>query len=300
MVGKTLTNISKDSLAGIQYFGLAGMTGECLDGIKRLIHFGDKIHEAKLLTCKDKYSIAVHAFILTINNDEIIGIKSGFASGYLGEGSKGFAKALQLLIRQRVKIEEYEVEKEIINRLDQSCLLASDLEKLKNLNPVRPTRYTGYVIAFSPEFQHLYEYDYDNEKLWSEFPATIPFGLIDSRLVDLALDFFDDPDSRLLSAFRRLEDIVKKRTNIKGKNGSKLFSEAFQKKNSVLYWEDDDNNKHASKASMFIAVFGAYRNPRAHQETSSENMEYLREFLLINELYVLESTAVKRPLSGNE
>jgi len=282
-------------LAGVQYHGLAGATRECLDSTKRLIHYGDKIHEAKLLTYKDGGSTH-HAFILNINYDEIIAVKSGFSSGYSGTGSRGLAKTLQLLIRHEVNVSEYEVEKELVERLDKSCLLQADLNNIEKLAPVRPDRYLDYIFALYPRAGRCL---YDDEELRREFPTAMPFGLIDTRLVDLAIGFFDDPDACLMTAFRRLEDIVKKRANIKGKSGSRLFSQAFQGDESALYWEDEDKNEHASKANMFSAVYGAYRNPRAHRESRAQDKECLQEFLLINELYFLESAAVDRPIGDS-
>jgi len=287
MAGKS---IEQEELAGIQYHGLAGITGECLDSIKRFIHFGDTIHEAKLLTCRDGDSIH-HAFILTVNFDEIIAVKSGFSSGYRGTGAEGLAVALQILIRHSVNIDEFEIKSEVIERINTSCLLVTDLENLKNLNPIRPQRYTDYIVDLKPNtLPRLY----DNKELRAEFPASIPFGILDARLIDLAIDFFNDPDACLLKAFKRLEGIVKKRTGIKAKSGAKLFSEVFLNEDSVLYWEDEDRGEHVAKANMFSAIFGTYRNPRAHQEKLSNDRDCLKELLLINELYYLEGIAVER------
>jgi hypothetical protein len=288
-----MTEIKQNDLAGIQYYGLAGVTSQCVDAIKRLIHYGDTIHEAKLLTCRSDGS-TYHALILLINYGEKIAVKSGFASGYTGTGAHGFARALQLLIRHNVKINEYEVAEDLIDRLDSSCLLASDLEQLESGKSLRPERYRDYIVdLYANNLPNLY----DNEVLYNEFPASIPYGLIDVRIIDLVLDFFQDPDARLMTAYRRLENLVKERTGIKGENGQKLFSKAFQSKESVLYWDDEDQREHASKANMFSAIYGTYRNPRAHKEAQLKEKDCLRELLLINELYLLEGKAIKRPPS---
>ena len=51
-----------------------------------------------------------------------------------------------------------------------------------------------------------------------------------------------------------------------------------------------------------MAVFLAYRNPRAHREILSDPREAVREFMLINQLYLLEATAEARiaDLASNE
>lgn len=288
--------INQEELAGIQYFGGAGTTDECLDGIKRLLHYGDIIREAKLLTRieeEDKTgSSKSHAFILKINYGDNVAIKSGFGSGYSGTGAHGLSIALQLLVRHGAEIYEHEVDESFFSRLDRSCLLASDLEKLENSKPIIPWRYTNYIIPYLPNDCRR---RYDNETLKLEFPATIPFRILDERLIDLALNFFENPDSALLTAFRRLEGNIRKRASIDAKVGIRLFSEAFQGENSVLYWEDKDQGEHVAKAKMFEAIYGAYRNPRSHIEESWNEEDYLREFLLINELFLLEKAAVKRP-----
>jgi len=50
--------------------------------------------------------------------------------------------------------------------------------------------------------------------LWREFPPVIPFAIIDGRIIDLPMSFWGNPNDRLLSGYRRLEDIVRERTDI--------------------------------------------------------------------------------------
>ena len=42
----------------------------------------------------------------------------------------------------------------------------------------------------------------------------VPFAIVDGRLVDLALSFWEEPDHRLVTGYRRLEDIVRERTGL--------------------------------------------------------------------------------------
>ena len=78
--------ISIKKLAAIEYMGLAGITSHCLNAIARLIHFGDTINSVKLLTFQDKHS-ARYGYLLNVNFDDSVAIKSGFSSGgYGGEG----------------------------------------------------------------------------------------------------------------------------------------------------------------------------------------------------------------------
>jgi hypothetical protein len=291
-INSTLINI--EDLAAIQYLGVSGATGESFAGIKRLIHYGDVINEAKLLTCHNENS-RKHAFLLNVNCGDIFGIKSGFASGYKyrGTGAAGLAKSLMLLIRHKVKIKEYNVDEGLLDRLDNSCLLSTDIIDLEHTKPVKPEKYHNYIYDMYPSVLNAPD-DVEDERLRGTFPVTIPYAILDARLLDISIDFFENPDNNLMTAFRRLEGIVKQRTNIKGKSGNKLFSEAFLGKESILHWNDEDDGEQAAKANMFSSIYGAYRNPRAHRETQLSDQEALRELLLINQLYVLENLSVLR------
>lgn len=271
MGGNVQKMIAQDDLAGIQYFGIAGVTSQCLDAITRLIHFGDDIHHAKLLSTQERH----HSFLLTINYDDQVAIKSGFASGYIGTGSHGLSTALQMLIRHDVDIDEYAVTNEFMERLDSSCLLSSDLEELTEQKAIKPDRYYDYIIDCNPDWR-LGMLDND-EKLRFEFPATIPLRIVDSRIIDLALAFDENPDYAIISAFRRLEDIIRKRTNLKEESGSRLFAKAFQGENQILHWENETKSENISRANMFSGIFGAYRNPRSHRNLQEAKMSNIYE-----------------------
>lgn len=89
--------IELDKLAQIEYHGLAGITGECIKAIVRLIHFGDTIEKAMLISYTGG-DAGQHCFLLTVNGEDLIAIKSGFSSGYHGEGPRGLSTAIQLLL----------------------------------------------------------------------------------------------------------------------------------------------------------------------------------------------------------
>lgn len=276
--------ISQKSLAGIQYLGLSGISRSCLDAIVRLLQFGDKIHQARLLSSVGGSS-KTHCFLLTVNYDELIVIKTGFASGYAGEGPGTLARALQLLEMHGAEIEEFEVSDDFIERVESSCVTQKDVDLIRQMDPIRPMRWYDYV----------YGKEIENGALLNLFPEVIPFGIIDSRIYDLALSFEAQPDNSILSAYRRLEDIVRGRTKLSESN-TKLFSKAFQGENSLMYWKEvDDSGEANGRASLFNAVFMAFRNRRAHREPDQYAGGALQEFLLINQLYYLEKEAVLRP-----
>nr|WP_269117304.1 TIGR02391 family protein [Psychrobacter sp. Ps6] len=119
-------------------------------------------------------------------------------------------------------------------------------------------------------------------------------ALLDPRLIELALDFDKNPDSAIMSAYRKLESIVKARTGLNNESGVKLFAKAFQGDDSILCWENLDLGESKGRASLFTSVYMAYRNNRAHQEPRHDLSDDIREFILINQLFVLESESVVR------
>lgn len=298
----------KNRLAGIEYHGLPGITSHCLKAIVRLIHFGEIIEEAALLTCENE-----HAFILMLEHDRPVAIKAGFSSGYPGEGPNGLSLALLLLERHCEEVEEYSVPKDLIDRLNNSSLLKADMDFIKRTRPFRPVRYHDYIFE-----RHHGDTDQSIDELISKFecgsseviaqpshqdrllnklfPKEIPFGIVDDRIVDLVLKFKTDPDSAILTAYKRLEGIIRRKIGGSEKSGSTLISEAFLKDNSPLQWDGEHPSEQKGRAQLFVGSFMAYRNRRAHREIHLDKEDELREFLLVNELYRLESaTSLREP-----
>src|SRR6266446_8419426 len=164
-------------LEGIEYHGIAGASHECQNAVMRLLQFGDRIIRARIISCSN-----AHCLLLTNNVGDRIAIKSGFSSGYGGEGPRRFSCALQFLNTHGAEIDECEVDEVLIARLDNSALTTSDLENIDSTKPVRPSRWNNYVL----EKHHKSARDLT---LWGEFPRVIPFAIIDTRIIDLALSF---------------------------------------------------------------------------------------------------------------
>lgn len=273
----------KAKFAGIQYLGESSITQTCKKAVIQLIHSGENIQDVKILTFEDTYSKA-HALLLTIEYDIQIIIKGGFASGYNGEGPKGYACVLNLLRQYTDNINEYIIPKSIFERISSSSLTVKDLEYIDNIERVRPARW----------YDSAYLYKEREHNVFSEFPLTIPMALLDTRLIELALNFNTSPDNAIMSAYRKIETIVRERTGLEHESSTKLFAKAFQGDDSVLYWENLDSGESKGRASLFASVFMAYRNNRAHQEPRHNLSDDIREFMLINQLFILESEAVVR------
>jgi hypothetical protein len=268
-------------LAGIQYWGKEGITQECLDAIIRLIQYDDRIDNVRILTSKEKYCLLV-----TIDNSgDLIAIKSGFSTGYKGEGPRKFSYALALLNAHGIKIDEYEVKDSLLNRLDASALTKKDIKEIQSLRPIRPQRFYHYI-------QEEHFDSMKDENFWKAFRPVVPFAIIDNRIMDLAISFWEKPEENLMKGYKRIEDIFRKRTGSEYGFGSDLFMKSFVGQSQKLKWEGFSENEHTARAGLFKDAYSSSRNRMMHRELDSDRHEYLSEFLLLNHLYRLEKEAV--------
>jgi hypothetical protein len=283
-------NLKIEELAGIEYLGTSGITARCLTALTMVIQAGGEIiTSAFLLSDVDSSTkCGTHCFLLWPESSDPIVIKSGFASGYPGEGPRGLSSALQILIRHNIEIKEYAVDASFIQRADSSCLTLVDLDMFETLQPIRPARYYDYILLRDDLRP------YDDSLVKSLFVKNVPFSLIDNRIMDLAIDLLNNPDANLMTCYRRLEDIIRERTGLGGESGSKLFSQAFLSSNAPLYWPELPEAETKGRAALFTGVYMAYRNSRAHKENLTTLDDAIREFLMINQLFILEFEANKR------
>lgn len=261
--------------------GLPGISASCLDAVLRLVQYEDRIQHAKLLTAGGS-----HCLLLVLEGEEYVGVKSGFSSGYSGEGPRTLANVLRLLHACGAEIEEYKVPKALLDRIDASALTDSNLEFIHSCDAVRPRRWQDYVYDAGYEL-------FTDRGVWKLFRLVMPWAILDSRICDLAIDFFGDPDRALLNAFRRLEDTLRQRLNL-DVSGTRLFAMAFNGEDPPLTWPDIDSGEQKGRGQLFTGAYMAYRNPRAHKESSQDGRAALVEFLLINQLYLLERQAIAR------
>jgi hypothetical protein len=267
--------------------GEAGSSQDCMEAVMKLVQFGDPITRARILTCPREESVTDHALLLTLGEYDLVAIKSGFASGYLGQGSHTFSYVLQLLDTHGVEIEEYNVDEAFVERLDHSVLTRADLEHLDKTSPIRfPTRWHSYV--FEDDFERTHA-----GRIWDEFPPVIPFAIIEGRITDLAVSFWENPNAKLLTGFSRLEDVIRERTG-SDSHGYKLFSQAFLGEEPQLEWKGLDEAEKKGRATLFTGAFMAFRNRRAHRELKDNPQVLLSEFLLLNLLFQLEKETTPR------
>ncbi len=277
---------SSHKVAGIQYLGRGGITRPCIDGVVQLIQFGEPIVKATLLSNLQDHD---HGFLIEDHYGNLTGIKAGFGSGYSGEGPRGLSSTLELLDRHNVEIDEVEVSRDLVDRLNHSALTRKDIDDIQTTKPVRPQRWFDYV-----QEDHLYNKKKRNLVVSGMFPPVIPFALVHNNLVDVAIGFEEEPDGRLMNGYRRLEQNIKQMSGLSG-TGSKLFSKAILSNDAPLHWPDLDSSEQTGRAQLYSSVFMAYRNHRAHNEMSSSLARDIREFLILNELFWLSDGLRLKP-----
>ena len=223
-----------------------------------------------------------HAFLLKTGHDEVIAIKSGFSSGYAGEGPRGLSQALAVLDAHGVEIVETEVPMDFIQRLDQCELTMSDLRRIES-TPQAGGRWYSYV--------------WDRHEGISAhaaaFPPLIPYALMDERMTEIALDFWDAPNDGLINAYRILEDTVRRRARL-SEHGSDLFIKAFNASHPRLVWKGIPSAEQAARAEFFASSYRTFRNPRSHKQPRESRNAQLCELLVVNQLFLLEREAVGR------
>lgn len=282
-------------LAGVQYLGSRGESLACVEALRRVLAWSERPKSVRLVTAEKS-----HAFLLEFAREAPVAIKDGFSSGYRGAGPTALADALTLLQATNLDVEEVEVAYEVVERLGASALTHADLDHIEACAPVRPTRWYDYIYA-------IYEGKQREAYVWSQFHPVMPFGILDPRLADLALDFHEAPDRVLMDAFRRLEERIRARTGL-AEHGAKLFSQAFAGDDSRLVWnmrpnargakpEPIEKGEQAGRAQLFTGTYQAFRNPRAHRTLDHSAAEALSEFLILNKLFRFEAEAEERPAS---
>ncbi|MFW1946453.1 TIGR02391 family protein [Acinetobacter bereziniae] len=263
----------------IEYLGEVGITQTCLLSLYNLLQTHSDLSYALLLT-----SDQTHALILKDRFESYYIIRSGFTSGYSGEGPKGLATALTILNRHEIETEEILIASKMMNKLNSSSLSDGDIDFIFKQKIIRPIRLHDYIYSFRNEVSTTFS-------LKRYYPLELPYSIIDERIFDLALLFKNDPDSALLKAYKRLEDIVRTRTGL-SEHSSKLFSQAFLPPKACLTWKLPDNSEIDGRANLFTNTYKAFRNARTHREKDEDQIHQFREFLLVNELYLLEKEAV--------
>ncbi len=269
-------------LAGIQYLGVSGISNKCRDAIISLFQNGVSVEKARVVTKFDKHS-NTHCIVLRLEYGDLIAIKSGFSSGYNGSGPSAFSYVLSLFEVFKIEVDEIEVEEGIIQRIDNSCLTVEDIERVVESKPKLPNRVYDYLLKKDWDSK-------DNERTWTYFKPIIPYSILDKRLSDLAISFWDSPDEKIMTAYRRFEDILRKRTGLT-ESSVALITKTYRGEEAKLHWDGIEKGEAEGRIQLMIGTFMAYRNPRAHKEEKHSDEYYLQEFMQINHIYKLEGNS---------
>ena len=276
----------------INYLGVEGITQNCLEALALVLQINNHVGKAILISGPaDSSGCRSHAFLMDYQEHDKVIIRAGFASGYPGEGPKGLSRALALLDYHDYDVRQVEVKDKLFDKLNSSALSQADIDKIEHMPRMIDSRVWDYILRDD------FESNFSNQA-WRGFPIHIPLSLIDPRILDLAKDFWSDPDAALNKGYRRLEDVIRERTSLKH-HGSKLMSAAFNHEDSPLTWREKSGNSKGL-AGLFTSVFQAFRNPRAHSIHEKSESELVTEFLLLNSLFTHEACAIERETEKEE
>lgn len=279
-----MLNIFNRASDSIQYLGTP-YTQDCIEALALVLQIEEQVEMALILTNNHNHCFLIQGYRTTYL------IRYGFRSDHISEGYKGFVKALKLLQRHEVEIKELVISSKEFETIQQNSLSDSNVQSFLN-SPYKRT----HTI-----YEHISNLDYmlkEPLKIDNYYPKELPLNLIDERILDLALSFKEDADASIMKAYTRLEDIIRKKLNSQ-KFSSSLMEDAFcsdLKKNrlSPFKWETENEESSTAIGRLFTNTFKAYRNPRAHSEVKKSTSQLQREFLLINELYLLENESIQR------
>ena len=104
-------------MAQFRVRGESGHTQSCLDALDEILSGPTRIQKATILT---KHEVE-HLFVLWEYADypyEGVIIPTGFASGYSGEGSRGFSKALCMISEKHIAFERLGVSEQFFDQVD--------------------------------------------------------------------------------------------------------------------------------------------------------------------------------------
>jgi len=226
-------------VANMQYHGEYGVTQTCIDAVVRILQAGGWITKAILLTHKD-----THCIYLQLAEHEDVLVRPGFASGYLGEGAAGLAIVLLMLKDHRIDVEEVLVSAGFMTRAAESRLTRADVARIDSCRAVRPHRLSDYT------WKVLDARGGGRACVRKQYPLLPPFGLLDPRLRELALQLQSDPDAAISKAFRLLEESVCRRCDFQGVFGRKVFERAFLGIESKLTWPALHPNEVKGRAEV--------------------------------------------------
>jgi hypothetical protein len=263
----------------IDYLNGRGTTQGAQEALMCTLQNYPEIKQAWLLT-----ESVYHCIVLHLPNDQYTVVRGGFASGHGGEGAKGLSRTLLFLNSLDIVVSEVVLPFKMWRKVDDAKLSHSDITWLQQQRK-DPSGWQRYILAG--------DLDRCKTELWGRAIPAVPMVTIDSRLHDVAMKFWDNPDAKLLDGFRMLETIVRNRIG-STKGGIPLFQDAFQAKDHPLDWPESNQTlyNNSTRSVLFLAIYSEFRNARAHNIIKRSANELLSELLMLNQLFRFEAESV--------
>lgn len=257
----------------IEVMGQSGVTERCLEAIRRLIQCGDTILIARLLTAGD-----VHAFLLELDQERLVFVRSGFTTGYAGEGSRGLGQALALLETVGAEIKQHRISPKLLERGNRGQWSFADVQTMRATKVENPLSWL--------EWRHATRWVPGWPELWGNFPLVIPYGLLAPELMATALELPKRGGDALRDAYAQLELRIRALCGNTKEFGVRLMEKAFLGKEPLLRWVGEAAKEQEGRGGLFLSTFKVFRNPRAHEVVVPDLRREIQELMVLNQLWI--------------
>ena len=172
----------------VETVGISGNSQDCLDAIATALQFGPRVLSATLVTDSKREDRAphlhAHLFLLATENPDyprFVIVRSGFTSGYSGEGPSATSAAILLLDSVGIGLDSREVEKGVFERIDAGDVSYEKLRALRDDPSRRGSSPYDYVL----ERDLLISHQHREWERWVE--VRIPRALVNPSEPDPVL-----------------------------------------------------------------------------------------------------------------
>lgn len=277
-----------------------GNTQDALDALTEVLQSDPPVVGCVFVTAGDREG-GQHLLVMITEDEKFprpVVIRSGFTSGYGGEGPVGTSLAITLLDDLNIRPLSVVVDSSLFERIDQGTATYEELRGLWDHSLAGWKR--GKDVS-----HYVLERDFDrSEKHQSWRRSVAPrltYSLVSPDLFDLIPQFERNPREALIAGFRRLESEIRaalQRVGVETTDRAavQLIRLAFGK-DGRLRWADvpADSSEHLGRVEMLAGAFQALRNKRAHEEDdASDHVENIQDFYVLSRVYEWGAYSVVR------
>lgn len=282
-----------------------GSSADCLSALAAQIERRSDLFAGVLVTGKRSGldGVPKHLFLLVSGERDYPTyciVRSGFTSGYGGEGPSATSRGLLLLLSVDAEIASRVVSGSLFDRIQRGDVAYDDLEGVR-LRGEPGLSWSTYVQGADWDV-------YNAGRTWADWTsAHLPLPLVTPGLQELVTDFRGHPEDAVVRAFRRVESRLRERlhavTNLPpGLSGAKLINHAYSADKGILRWPDAEpgDSIHNGRRDLLVGSFAIHRNPRVHHEDHKLPYEQdIVAFLLAGEILQLIERSVPRTSPEN-